>query len=65
MRKILISLCTVAALLLVFAVFSCEKAIISEEENASQNGNLRVSVFEIEKTPLRVLPAHRKPLLRW
>lgn len=55
MRKILISLCTVAALLLVFVVFSCEKAIISEEENASQNGNLRVSVFEIEKTPFASL----------
>ena len=52
MRKILISLCAVAALLLVFAVFSCEKAIILEEGiSGDADANLTVSVYQIEQMP--------------
>ena len=56
MRKILISLCAVFALLLVFVVFACEKPIINEESaTGDAHGNLRVSVFEIEKAPFASL----------
>lgn len=52
MRRILFSLSALFALLLVLLVFSCEKAIISDEnESSDADGNLRVSVFEIAKTP--------------
>ena len=55
MRKILISLCTVAtlcAMLAVVTLASCEKAIVFDDDAAgTANGNLRVSVFQIEKTP--------------
>ena len=51
----MIPLYAVLALLLMFAVFSCKKAIIPEEESAIQNGNLRVSVYQIEKTPFASL----------
>ena len=54
-KKIMIPLYAVLALLLMFAVFSCKKAIIPEEESAIQNGNLRVSVYQIEKTPFASL----------
>ena len=53
MQKIQQSLCTVASLCLMLAIVllaSCEKAIFSEEESVSPSGNLRVRVFQIEKT---------------
>ena len=53
MKKIHLSLCTVAtlcAMLAVVVLASCEKAIFSEEENSSPSGNLTVSVYQIEKT---------------
>lgn len=60
MRKILISLCTVAtlcAMLAVVVLTSCEKAIFDPEEETSDgaNSNLRVSVYQIEKTPFTSL----------
>ena len=56
MRKILISISALFAVLIVFAVFACEKAIISDEnESGATKGNLRVSVFQIEKTPFESL----------
>ena len=56
MRKILISISALFAVLIVFAVFACEKAIISDEnESGATKGNLRVSVFQIEKTPFASL----------
>ena len=56
MQKIWLYLCAAVSLLLVFAVFSCEKAIIPDDDAAgSMNGNLRVSVFAIEKTPFASL----------
>ena len=40
----------------VFVLVSCEKPLIGEEKNAvDTNGNLRVSVFQIEKMPLASL----------
>ena len=52
----MISLSAMFALLIVFAVFACEKAIISDEnESGATKGNLRVSVFQIEKTPFASL----------
>ena len=52
MKKIILSISAVIALLIVFVVFACEKAI-TPDENAEgvADGNLHVSVFEIEKTP--------------
>ena len=55
-KKLMISLSAMFALLIVFAVFACEKAIISDEnESGATKGNLRVSVFQIEKTPFTSL----------
>ena len=54
-KKFFISLSAVFALFVVSVVLvlvSCEKLIIAEENNAAEiKGNLRVSVFQIEKTP--------------
>ena len=56
MRKILISLSTMFALLVVFMVFSCEKLEIpNDQETGDVKGNLRVSVFQIENTPFESL----------
>ena len=56
MKRIWLSLCAAVSLLLVFVMFACEKAIISDEnESESTKGNLRVSVFQIEKTPFSSL----------
>ena len=56
MKRLIISLCAVLALVVIFTVFSCEKAIISNEnESGDANGNLKVTVFEIEKTPFASL----------
>ncbi len=52
MQRICNSLCAAVSLLLVFAVFSCEKAIFpDEDESGATNGNLRVSVYQIEQMP--------------
>ena len=51
-NKILFSLCAVLALVVIFAVFACEKAILADNnESGDGDGNLRVRVFQIEKTP--------------
>lgn len=60
MKKYLISASAVCALIFVMVVValsSCEKIVFSEDEQATgdKNGNLRVSVFEIEKTPFASL----------
>ena len=55
MKKILVSLSALCALLIVFTVFACEKAISSNENAGDAKGNLTVSVFEIEKTPFASL----------
>ena len=52
MKRIIISISAVIALLLVFTIFACEKAITPDDNTTDDNkGNLHVSVFEIEKTP--------------
>ena len=56
MKRLIISLSAVLALVVIFTVFSCEKAIISpENESGDAKGNLQVTVFEIEKTPFASL----------
>ena len=56
MKRVILSLSAVFALVVIFTVFSCEKAIISNEnESGDANGNLKVTVFEIEKTPFASL----------
>ena len=59
MTRRIISLSALFALFVmsvVFALASCEKAIISDEnESESTKGNLRVNVFQIEKTPFASL----------
>lgn len=51
-RMILFS---VAIVITMFAQISCQKAAMLEEESGDAGGNLRVSVFEIEKTPFASL----------
>ena len=53
MKKVHIALCAVFALMMTGVLFSCEKAIINDNDEAAgdANGNLRVSVYQIEKTP--------------
>ena len=56
MKRVILSLSAVFALVVIFTVFSCEKAIISNEnESGDAKGNLKVTVFEIEKTPFASL----------
>lgn len=56
MNKLIISLSAAFALLIVCVVFACEKAIAPEDsEMGETNGNLKVSVFEIEKKPFEGL----------
>ena len=54
-HSIKMTLSAVAVLMVLGVLFSCEKVIFSEEESVSQKGNLRVSVFQIEKTPFASL----------
>lgn len=62
MKRIIISISAVIALLLVFTIFACEKAITPDDNTAGDaDGNLRVSVFEIEKTPFASLTRASKP----
>lgn len=49
-QKSLYAVATLCAMLVIVALASCEKAIFSEEESSSPGGNLRVRVFQIEKT---------------
>ena len=58
MRRLLLSLC---AGLVVLALCSCEKPIIGDETSGDANGNLKVSVFQIEKTPFSSLTRAGRP----
>ncbi len=51
MKKIIFSLCAVLAVLTMCVIASCEKPIMSEEETGEEGGNLRVSVYAVEKVP--------------
>ena len=56
MRKILISFSAVFSLLIVFVIFACEKPYLNNDsESGTAKDNLRVTVFEIEKTPFACL----------
>ena len=56
MRKNMFSFGAVFALMILGMLFSCEKPLVSDEnESGATKGNLRVSVFEIEKTPFATL----------
>ena len=56
MRKNMFSFGAVFALMILGMLFSCEKPLVSDEnESGATKGNLRVSVFEIEKTPFASL----------
>ena len=58
-KKLMISLSAVFALFVmcvVLVLVSCEKPIISDEnESGATKGNLRVSIYQIEKTPFSSL----------
>ena len=54
MKKIFIFISVVVALFVMCVVFACEQPYISEGEESAK-GNLRVSVFQIEKTPFASL----------
>lgn len=65
MRRIVILFSAVFVLLIVFTVFSCEKAIVPDDNaTGDAKGNLRVSVFEIEKTPFASLNLKPQSLTR-
>ena len=53
MKRIMISLSAVFALMILGVLFSCEKAIFDQEEKSSgdADGNLTVSVYQIEQMP--------------
>ena len=57
MRRIIISFSALFALLAVLAIFSCEKAILSDDDNGvgDPDGNLHVTVTYIAKTPFDAL----------
>ena len=42
---------SISALFILLTLLSCEKPLISEEAPTAAEGNLKVSVFQIEKTP--------------
>ena len=53
MKKLIVSLSAVFTVLMVFTLVACEKALMAEDSDTSddKNGNLRVRVFQIEQTP--------------
>lgn len=53
MKKLIVSLTAVFTVLMVFTLVACEKALMAEDSDTSddKNGNLRVRVFQIEQTP--------------
>ena len=53
MKKLIVSLGAVFTVLMVFTLIACEKALMAEDSDTSddKNGNLRVRVFQIEQTP--------------
>jgi len=56
MKKLIVSLSAVFTVMMVFTLVACEKAIIdTDETSGDKNGNLRVSVYQIEKTPFASL----------
>ena len=56
MKKYAVFISTVVALVLVAMVSACEKAISADDsKGATSNGNLRVSVYQIEQTPFESL----------
>ena len=65
MTKKIISLSVVLALVVICAIsalVSCEKAATIEEDSNDVSGNLRVSVYEIEKTPFASLTRGVEPV---
>lgn len=61
-KKLLISLSAFFALFIVFAVFACEKGISSDDKKSGESkGNLKVTVYEIEKTPFPSLTRAVEP----
>ena len=62
---VIISLSVVLALVVICAIsalVSCEKAATIEEDSNDVSGNLRVSVYEIEKTPFASLTRGVEPV---
>lgn len=52
MKRLLWSLCAVCTIVVLCLVVSCEKPLLSvDESDEDPDGNLTVSVFQIEKTP--------------
>lgn len=61
MKRICLSLCALLVVLAVCVFSSCEKPLLSEETSGDAEGNLRVTVFEIEKTPFGSFTRAAKP----
>lgn len=51
MKRYNLSLCALASIVVLCMMLGCEKQLIGEETSGDADGNLRVQVFEIEKTP--------------
>lgn len=60
MKKTIISLCAVLTIVALCILVSCSKVSVSEE-NSEPSGNLKVTVFEIAKTPFGSLTRGEEP----
>ena len=61
MKKMLISICTVCTIVALCVMVSCEKPLMGEKSDEPK-GNLKVTVYEIEKTPFGSLTRGVEPV---
>lgn len=61
MKKLLISICTVCTIVALCVMVSCEKPLMDEKTD-EPTGNLKVTVYEMEKTPFGSLTRGAEPV---
>ncbi len=62
MKKLSVLMCSVCAIVALCMIVSCEKPLLSEETvSGDADGNLKVTVFEIAKTPFGSLTRGAEP----
>lgn len=61
MKKIFISICTVCTIVALCVMVSCEKPLMDEKTD-EPTGNLKVTVYEMEKTPFGSLTRGAEPV---
>ena len=60
-KKLLISICTVCTIVALCVMVSCEKPLMGEKSDEPK-GNLKVTVYEMEKTPFESLTRGVEPV---